>query len=174
VVWNHYHPFVASIYRRADGRLEIRESVSTPRGPRSRTLASFRGALTPEILERASDRASQPFDREKLLERVRALGVPVTRRREDRAARTLLAQLRRGNALHPVLASLLRAALSSPPLEEVHAELADVGEWVGASLAERGEALRGLLRVYDRIARSREAVRARPRQRFPRFSSEPA
>lgn len=165
---------MASIQRRADGRLEIRESVSTPRGPRSRTLAAFRGALTPDVLERARARATRPFDPSQLVQRARQLGVPVTARREDRAARDLLAQLRRGERLHPVLAFLLRAALARTPAEEIPAELAEVAEWIGASPAERGQALRGLLRVYDRIARSRGRVRSRRRRRFPHFSSEPA
>ena len=36
---------MAYFYARKTGRVEIREAYSTPRGPRSRTLASFRGAL---------------------------------------------------------------------------------------------------------------------------------
>src|SRR5262249_31955051 len=43
VVTNHYTPSVAFLVRRPDGRIEIRESLATPAGPRARTLASVRG-----------------------------------------------------------------------------------------------------------------------------------
>jgi hypothetical protein len=50
--------------------------------------------------------------------------------------------------------------------------VADVAEWVGASAAQRGAALRELLDLYGRIAASRPpSPRQRERPRFPRFSS---
>ena len=53
-------------------------------------------------------------------------------------------------------------------------DLADVMEWIGASDHERGRALRDVLRLYDRIARSRGAVRETEAARFPRFEVRPA
>jgi hypothetical protein len=155
---------------RADGRFEIREALATPRGPRTRSLAGGRGELGPEVLERAARRATRPFDAERLRERARELGLSVSERREDRAARELLQVLRAGGALDPVLAGQLREELARRPAESQPAALAEVAEWVGADDARRGEALRGLLRVSDRIVRSR-SIRTKARRRFPRFRS---
>jgi len=44
---------MAYLHRRPR-RIEIRESVATRMGPRSRVLASFAGALTPDVLARAA------------------------------------------------------------------------------------------------------------------------
>lgn len=162
---------MAFLVRRGGGRFDIRESVSTARGPRARTLASFRGALTPEVLERAEARASRPFDGAEVAARAEALGVPVTARREDREARALLGALRTGRPVDPSLVTLLREELREQPAEPVPEELAEVAEWVGVDERERGRALRDLLRVSDRIFRSRRPVRERRRVPFPRFSS---
>jgi hypothetical protein len=165
---------MAFLSRRADGRVEIRETRRTRRGPRSRTLASFRGALTPDVLDSAETRAGHALDRERLLERAGALGVPTTERRSERPARALLAQLRRGVALDPLLADALRQALERMPEAPVPEGFAEVVEWIGASDSERGHALRGLLRVSDRIASSRGTLRRRRPRHFPRFHSRPA
>ncbi len=170
---DHYIPVVPYLVLRADGRFEIREALATPRGPRTRTLATARGALGPELLEQAARRATRPFDAERVRERARELGLSVTERREDRAARELLAVLRGGGELDPVLAAQLREELARRPRESQPVELAEVGEWVGADDGRRGEALRGLLRVSDRITRSR-TVRAKAKRVFPRFRSRRA
>jgi hypothetical protein len=162
---------VAYLFRRADGRLEIREAVATPQGPRARTLAAYRGALSPEILERAEARATRPFDRAALLARARALRVPAPARRGDADARELLARLRVGAAIDPTLAALLRDALAPAAAAALPLELAEVAEWVGVDDARRGEALRGLLRVSDRAVRGREPVRKPAHRSFPRFRS---
>jgi hypothetical protein len=165
---------MAYLTRRPRGQLEIREAVSTPAGPRARTLASFRGVLSPEILEQAAARATRPFDRPRLLARAAVLGVPVTERRQDAAARELLAALRRGVRIDPVLVTLLREALEPLPAEPAPPPLAEVSEWVGAGESERGRALRELLRLSGRIAASRRLPRERRRARFPRFRSRAA
>jgi hypothetical protein len=162
---------MAYLTRRLGDRLEIREAVSTRAGPRSRTLASFRGALTPEVLEQAAARATRPFDAEALAARARALGVLVLRRPSDRAARELLAALRRDHPVDPLLVTLLRDALAPLPAAPPRPELADVAEWVGADLAERGRALRDLLRLSGRIETSRRLPRRRRSAVFPRFRS---
>jgi hypothetical protein len=162
---------MAFLVRRADGRIEIRESIATAAGPRARSLASARGALGPEAFERAARRATRPLDVEALRARAVALGVPVSERREDRCARELLALLRAGGAVDPSLAAQLRDELAEHSADELPVGLAEVAEWVGADDRRRGEALRGLLRVSDRITRAREPLRNRRRRRFPRFRS---
>jgi hypothetical protein len=162
---------MAYLVRRSGDRFDLREAAATRAGPRSRTLATFRPPLTPEILERATARATRPFDRSALLARAAQLGVATTERREDRAARELLALLRSGAAIDPVLVTLLRDALAQAASAPVPERLAEVAEWVGASAARRGAAVRDLLRLSDRIVQARGAVRSRPQRTFPRFSS---
>jgi hypothetical protein len=162
---------MAYLVRRSPTRFEIRESRSTPRGPRSRVLASFRETLTRDALDRAAARATRPFDAAALVRRARALGIPVRKRSREPEARALLSRLRRGDPLDAVLAAALRRALARLPESPIPESLAEVSEWVGASAVERGAALRDLLDLYGRIARSRPARRRRERARFPRFSS---
>jgi hypothetical protein len=162
---------MAYVYVRRSGRVEIREAVSTPRGPRSRTLASFRGALDDDILERAQSAATRPFDRTVLRARAVDLGVPLAAASAD--PRGLIARLRRGARIDPVLANVLRDHLESAVCNPVPDELADVVEWIGASDSERGRALRDVLRLYDTITRSREPVREPDAARFPRFEVRP-
>jgi len=164
---------MAYLYVRKGGRTEIREAHSTARGPRSRTLVSFRGALRLEHLDRAEAAARRPFDRHALLRRARELGMAVEESPSDAAARDLLASLRRGASLDPRLAGLLRARLAVLPAQPLPDDLADVAEWIGTSELERGRALRDVLRLYDVIARSRGRVREAPAPRFPRFASRP-
>jgi hypothetical protein len=160
---------MAYLYLRKNGRVEIREAHTTPRGPRSRTLASFRGALTEAVLDRADSAAARGLDRDAIRRRARELGVAVAAASADALARPLIGRLRRGERLDPVLAHALREALEGRESAPVPADLADVLEWLGASDHERGRALRGVLRLYDRIARSRGAVREAEAERFPRF-----
>jgi hypothetical protein len=54
-------PSMAYVVVRPRGRFEIRESVHTSRGPRACTLANFEH-LTDEVLDKARQRASRPFD----------------------------------------------------------------------------------------------------------------
>jgi hypothetical protein len=162
---------MAYLYQRPAGRIEIREAHATPRGPRSRTLASFRAPLTDAHLDRAEAAARRPFDREALRHRARSLGIAVRERCADAPARELLARLRRGERLDPKLAALLRDALAARPAEPLPEALADVAEWVGANELARGRALRDLLRFYGAIAGSPDAARPAPPERFPRFRS---
>jgi len=162
---------MASLIARDGVRFELRETVATPAGPRSRTLATFRPPLAPELLDRAERRATRPFDRAAILARAAALGIPVRAWREDRPARQLLAELRRGLRLDPTLAAELRAALAEQPEAAPAARFAEVAEWVGAPIERRGAAVRDLVRVADRIVQGRGARRTRPQPRYPRFSS---
>jgi hypothetical protein len=162
---------MAYLVRRGPGRTEIRESVATERGPRSRCLVGFRGPLTPDVLERAAARARRPFDARALERRARAAGIEVVQRSREPEARALLARLRRGDPLDPGMAALLRAALADQPGGPVPEQLEDVADWVGASPASRGSALRQLLDLYGRIAASRALGREPEKPRFPHFES---
>lgn len=162
---------MAYLVRRSAARVEIRESHASARGPRSRVLASFSGTLTRDVLDRAAARATRPFDARALVRRARAAGIPVLERSREPEARALLARLRRADPLDPALAAALRRALERLPEAPVPEAQAEVSEWLGASAAERGAALRQLLDLYGRIAASRPQQRRRERARFPRFSS---
>lgn len=161
---------MASI-RKQGSAFEIRECRSTDRGPRQFTLARFRDALTPEVLEQAAARAQRPFDADAVIARARTRSIPVSRRPRHHAARRLLAELRRGDALDPGLASLLEQALALQPKRPLPSHLSDAADWLGRSDADRGKALRGLLRTASRILHSRGALPTVPGERFPRFSS---
>jgi len=153
---------------------EIRECVSTEKGPRQRALARFRGVLTAEVLDHAAAAATRPFDRAALIARARERGVPVSLERRHPEARALLARLQSGEPLDPTLVALLREALE--PLEDtpVPEHLHEAAEWLGRSETARGKALRGLLRAASRVVRSRGPLREAEQERFPRFSSEAA
>jgi hypothetical protein len=162
---------MAYLVRRGPDRTEIRESISTARGPRSRRLVGFRGALTQDVLERAAAEARRPFDPRALVRRARAAGIEVVERSREPEARALLARLRRRDPLDSRLAALLRSALDGLPREPIPEELEDVADWVGASAADRGNALRQLLDLYGRIAASRPPPRQREKPRFPHIES---
>lgn len=157
---------------RIQGRAcEIRECRSTERGPRQYVLARFSGVLTPEVLERAAARARRPFDRAKLVASARRRGIPIGSQRTDAAARRLLAELRAGGSVDPGLVALLRDALAMLEAAPLPEHLTDAADWVGRSEAERGKALRGLVRTASRIARSAGPRRDPEERAFPRFSS---
>ena len=71
---------MAYVVTRPRGRFEIRESVHTAQGPRSRSLANF-AQLTDEVLATAGERASRPFDAQAVRASARRAGVPVRTRR---------------------------------------------------------------------------------------------
>lgn len=162
---------MAYLVRRTGGRNEIRESIQTPAGPRSRCLLSFQGPLTPDVLERAAARATRPFDPRALIRRARTSGIRVTEQSREPELRALLARLHRRDPLDPQLAAVLRRYLERLPETSLPDDLEEVAEWVGASPAQRGRALRELLDLYGRIAASRPPRRRRERERFPRISS---
>jgi hypothetical protein len=165
---------MAYFVRRSPDRVELRESVATAQGPRSRTLASFRGPLTADVLARAASRATRPFDAAALRRKAQERGIEVSEVAHESEARALLRRLRRSDRMDPVLVGLLRQALDRQPVAEVQEHLAEAAEWIGASPAERGHALRGLLRLYDRIRRNRPPQAEPPRAPLPRVSSAAA
>ena len=163
---------MAYLYTRRSGQVEIRESRATPKGPRSRTLASFRGPLTDALLDQAEARATARFDRRTLVAKAAALGIRFLPDKADAAARKLLAALRRGAPLEPVLATALKRALEPLETAPIPDAVLDVVEWLGASDIERARALRDVLRLYDTIARSRDPVPMQPPAQLPRIPPE--
>jgi len=161
---------MASI-RQQGNRFEIRECRDTPEGPRQRILARFDRILTPEVLDQAAARAQRPFDREALVQRARQQGIPCVDTYRSDDARRLVAALREGRSLQPTVVGLLREALAGLDSRPLPPHLDDAAEWLGASEAARGKALRGLLRSASRAMRSRGPLRTPPGPLFPRFSS---
>jgi hypothetical protein len=140
------------------GNFEIRESHSTPAGPRSRTLASFK-ELTDETIEKARSRAAKPPSADQLREAALRAGAPVASPPVDRAARDLLGKLAKGQRPDPMLKRLLLDALANEdrsdrptnPAATVSDAARSVSEWVGASAQERGEVLEDLLLLADAL-----------------------
>jgi len=145
---------MAYVVARTGRRFEIRESRVTPDGPRARTLATFR-VLDDGVIAHASERSESTLDVHALRASARRAGAPVAvDDGPDRAARVLLAQLADGHRPSPVLTALLADALARPPSQPV--------PWIGASPERRGEALRDLLLLADRLPPPRTT-----RTRFP-------
>lgn len=149
---------MAFIVSTRGGNFEIRESRSTPAGPRSRTLATFK-ELTEETIEKARGRAAVPPSAEDLRAAALRAGAPVAGAPADRAARELLGMLAKGLQPEPMLKRLLLDALidedrserPTDPAATVSDAARSVGEWVGASAKERGEALEDLLLLADAL-----------------------
>jgi hypothetical protein len=150
---------MAYVVARPGRRFEIREAHSTPAGPRSRTLATFR-QLDDEVLARAASRAAATFDGDAVRAAARRAGAPVSASTADRAARQLLLELRAGRPPAPGLAAIVSGAIGGAT--GVPDSVAAMAEWIGASPAERGAALVDLLQLVDHLP----ARRAGP-LRFP-------
>lgn len=154
------------------GSYEIRESISTDRGPRSRTLVSFR-ELSAKVIEKARAKAIQPPSAEELRRAARRAGAPVAREPIEQAARELIAGLARGKRLDPTLRQIVLEMLQrghrqdtkpSPANEAARA----VALWMAATPEERGRALFDLLLLADALPSS--GRRGKPLQ-FPRLDS---
>ena len=147
---------MAYVVARPGRRYEVRESATTPRGPRSRTLATF-VTLDDDVLARARERAGGELDTDALLRSARKVGAPVSvgTSAADAAARALLAELHAGRTPTGILATALEDALATARESRRRRTLPDpvraAMAWAGATLAERGEALRDLLLLADRL-----------------------
>lgn len=156
------------------GTFEVRESHTTPKGPRSRTLATFR-ELDDATIEKVQARAAKPPSAEELREAALRAGAPVAAAPVDRAARELLGRLAKGQHPEPMLRRLLLDALDNEdrsdrpadPDATVSDAARSVSEWVGTSTRERGETLADLLLLADALPlrRRRETID------FPRLES---
>jgi hypothetical protein len=134
-------------------RFEIRDSHATPKGPRSRTLATFT-ELTDEVLAHAEARAGGPLDRGALRESALRAGAWVNSGPADRPARELIAHLAAGRQVGPRLRRLLSAALARSGDEEAPSlseEARAAAAWIGASPRQRGDALWDLLLLADAV-----------------------
>jgi hypothetical protein len=157
---------MAYVVARPGGAWEIRESHTTAAGPRARTLATFR-VLTPEVLEHARARSSRPPSAEELRELALRAGVPVAARSPNQAAGELLAELRAGRQPRPALRRLLLDVLDRGANQPASDSARAAARWITASPARRGETLRDLLLLADRLP----AGRAPSPPRFPRIQS---
>jgi len=154
---------------RRNGTWELRESVSTPAGPRSRTLASFH-TLTPDVIARARARSTQPVDAAMVRRAAVRAGAPLAPSDADRAAGELLAALAHGRAPRAPLRALLTDALGGGKRRPQPSDSARAAaSWVAASARERGDALRDLLLLAERLPPPRTATATRPA--FPRIAS---
>jgi hypothetical protein len=165
-------PTMAYVTARPGATWELRESISTPKGPRSRTLASFR-TLTDETVAQACARATKPLSPDDVRRAARRAGAPVDLATADRAAGDLLRELADGRAPHPILRRLLIDALQAGPPARLGGPPPTVGQeqapesldnarasaaWLTASPAERGDALYDLLLLADQFPRTRDAA----------------
>ena len=155
---------MAYLTARGDGRFEIRESIRTDRGPRARSLATFR-ELTPTVIATARANARGPIDDDELRRLARRAGAPVAESAVDSSAAALYRELSRGARLRAPLARLIAAQLHSSD-SPTAAERA-AGEWLGRSAHERGRALIDLLGLADALP----ARRRDPDLHFPRLAT---
>jgi hypothetical protein len=156
---------MAYVVPRSSGSWEIRESHLTAKGPRSRTLATFR-TLTPEAIDHARRRARKRVDAEALRRAARRAGAPVALADADMAAAELLRTLGEGTRPRPALERALRDALSAGARAATSNAQA-AAAWIGATPQRRGEALGDLLRLADSLPHRRRSER----EGFPRIES---
>lgn len=160
-------PTMAYVTARRSGGWELREARNTERGPRSRTLASFR-TLTPVVIDLAIRRSESALTEADVRRAANRAGAPIARSNASAAGAALLAELAAGRRPSPPVARLLVEALSSPGGTPSDPER-DVAGWIGATFEERGHALYDLLLLTDRLP-------VRPRRStfsFPRIQSSP-
>jgi hypothetical protein len=145
---------MAFVVRRPAGRWEIRESVFTEAGPRARSLASFR-VLTPDVLERAAQRATTPFDPAAVVAAARRAAATVEESAVDRAARDLLVAMREGSRPSRGLARLVVDRLEPREWSDPGGGIAD---WFDATDELRGETLREVLDLADALPQRRRGT----------------
>jgi len=147
-------------------RWEIRESRSTRKGPRSRTLATF-AELDDDVCRIASSRASTPLSEGELKRAALRAGAPVAPEPADRAARDLLAEIALGRVPRRALRRLLDDAIGNGTGKPSDAERA-AAAWIAAPTAARAEALQDLLLLADQLPAPRQR---RGQLDFPRLDS---
>jgi len=150
---------MAYVVARKGGRFEIRESLHTAGGPRSRTLAGFR-VLTDQALDAAARRAQRPFDREAVVRSGRRAGarVQVASSGASRAHDRFLAGSRR-------MAATLAQPMPPPPGKDPGAvllELLGFADAIRASQPLRPPEPLAFPPLAQVAARHRAAVTAPP------------
>lgn len=153
------------VVARPGSRWELRESTLTPAGPRSRTLAAFReldSRAIGHVMGRRPD-----VDLQSLRSLCRRAGAPVAPPRPDGAAAQLLAALAHQEHPRAGIRRILAAELGAANAKASDSERA-AARWLTATPAERGQALRDLLLLADRLpARKRKSL-TYPRRTPPR------
>lgn len=156
------------------GRFEVREAKSTEKGPRSRTLATFR-ELTDEVVARVQAIADKPPTAEELRKAALRVGAPLQDSELNEATKVALRRFAAGDSPRPLLRRLLLDALLGESGDarrpDSAARLSDAarsaGEWIGVPPVERADALGELLELADALP-----IRPRPGKiGFPRLSS---
>lgn len=140
------------------GRFEVRESVSTPDGPRSRTLASF-SELTDETVKKVQAKAGKPLTAAELTHLALRAGAPVRGSELDTAAAETLRRIANGEQPDPKLRRLLMDALldhdpDAQPSESrglVSDAARAASQWIGVGVEARADALRELLELADAL-----------------------
>ena len=149
---------------RPGNRWELRESTLTPSGPRSRTLATFR-ELDDRTIRHAAAR-SPAVDPQTLRTLCRRAGVPVALPRPDSAAAQLLAALAHDEHPRPSIRRILAAELGATDAPATDSERT-AARWLTATPAERGQTLRDLLLLADRLPARKPRQLAYPRPAPP-------
>jgi hypothetical protein len=132
------------------GKFEVRESHSTAKGPRSRTLVTFE-EMDHEVIEKARERASKPLATEELRKSALRAGAPVAIPEVDEAGREVVRLLARGAQLDPTVRKLLLDSLGGDEKPALSDAARAAAQWIGAGARERGEALRDLLELADAL-----------------------
>jgi hypothetical protein len=156
------------------GRFEVRESVSTPKGPRSRTLVSFR-ELTAETVKKVQENSEKPPTAAELTCLALRTGAPIRRSELDEAAGETLRRIASGEQPDPKLRRLLIDALSGQSengrMPESKGLVSDAAraasQWIGVGAEDRANTLRELLELADALP-----IRLRPQEiGFPHLRS---
>ena len=153
-------PTMAYAVPRPRGAWELRESVATERGPRSRTLATFR-VLTPDAIDRAVERAVGDLTAQQVREAARRAGAPVADDPAIGAAATLMGELSRGARI-PAPWRRMLAALAGGEIAGLSESERAAAEWADAGPTRRGAALWDLLLLADHIPTHRPGELAFP------------
>lgn len=156
---------MAFVIKRRNG-WEIRESVSTERGPRSRTLATFKH-LNEATIDHACARAQITLDPEALIKSALCAGAPVDPGAADAHAGALLRAMESGDAPRPALRRLLADCLEGEPVPSEGSRGAIA--WLGVSAEQRAAALVDLLLLADAIPVGRRSSKPA----FPPFRTTP-
>jgi hypothetical protein len=136
---------MAFVTKNRSGTWEIRESRSTPAGPRSKTLASFK-MLEHHHLVLATERSATELDTDSLIASARKAGAPIALSAADQAALDLLRAIGDQSNLSANLATLLRDALDEGPNSDSTDEA--FGH-IGKSPDDRGAEIIDLLLLTD-------------------------
>jgi hypothetical protein len=126
----------------------VRESRSTPRGSRSRTLATFK-VLDDDVLDHAEARAERPFHRQAVIAAAHRLHAPIAPSGVDLRAANLIIELDGGHAMRPGLRRLLQKRLRDEPPDPADHHLERMLPWMRATAEERSETIVELLGVVD-------------------------